>query len=87
MAARTFDGRQASDGRGIEELATRRIPAVRRGVRVGQGRTTLLETRAKKLVTDEAGTVVGPIAEDADGAFEIKAKSVILATGGWQCDK
>ena len=52
-----------------------------------KGGTTLLETRAKKLVTDEAGTVVGLIAEDAEGAFEIKAKSVILATGGWQCDK
>lgn len=52
-----------------------------------KGGTTLLETRAKQLVTDETGAVVGLIAEDASGAFEIKAKSVILATGGWQCDK
>ena len=52
-----------------------------------KGGTTLLSTRAKELVTDTNGAVVGLIAEDAEGAFEIKAKSVILATGGWQCDK
>lgn len=51
------------------------------------GGTTLLGTRAKKLVTNADGAVVGLIAEDANGPFEIAAGAVILATGGWQCDK
>lgn len=52
-----------------------------------KGGTTLLGTRATKLLTDESGAVVGLIAEDAEGPFTIAAKSAILATGGWQCDK
>lgn len=52
-----------------------------------KGGTTLLGTRAIKLTTDDAGAVTGLIAEDADGPFAITAKAVILATGGWQCDK
>lgn len=52
-----------------------------------KGGTTLLGTRAAKLITDDSGAVTGLIAEDADGPFSIKAKAVILATGGWQCDK
>ena len=52
-----------------------------------KGGTTLLGTRAVKLLADESGTVTGLVAEDADGPFAIAAKAVILATGGWQCDK
>ncbi len=52
-----------------------------------KGGTTLLGTRAVDLVVDEAGTVTGLVAEDAEGPFTIAAKAVILATGGWQCDK
>lgn len=52
-----------------------------------QGGTTLLSTRAVKLITDDAGTITGLIAENAEGPFAIKANAVILATGGWQCDK
>lgn len=54
---------------------------------VEKGGTTLLGTRAIKLLTDDAGAVTGLVAEDAEGPFAITAKAVILATGGWQCDK
>ena len=52
-----------------------------------KGGTTLTATRAVKVLTDETGKAVGLRAEDAEGVFDIEAKSVILATGGWQCDK
>lgn len=42
------------------------------------------ETAAKQLMTNQAGDVVGVIAEKADGTtLEITAKSVIMATGGY----
>ena len=52
-----------------------------------KGGTTLLSTRAIKLLTDESGAVTGLRVADAEGEYDIKAASVILATGGWQCDK
>lgn len=51
------------------------------------GGTTVLGTRVVDLVTDDKGLVSGVVAEDAEGRFIIKAKAVIIATGGWQMDK
>lgn len=51
------------------------------------GGQIMTQTRAKRLVTDEAGAVTGVVCEDAEGAaFTIKAGGVVLATGGWQND-
>ena len=50
------------------------------------GGTTLLSTTAVRLIVED-GKVVGLTAEDANEKFSIKAKAVIIATGGWQCDK
>lgn len=52
-----------------------------------KGGTTLTGTRAFKLVTDESGAVTGVLVHDAEGIYQINAKSVVLATGGWQCNK
>jgi fumarate reductase flavoprotein subunit len=46
------------------------------GVRV------LYQTKAKQLITDRAGKVVGVLAEAKGKELEITAKSVIIATGG-----
>ena len=44
----------------------------------------LLNTTAKKLVTDEAGAVTGAIVVDGDGmGIQIDAKAVVIATGGY----
>ena len=43
----------------------------------------LLEHAARHLLTDEAGRVVGVVAEDPGGETEIRAKAVVLATGGF----
>ncbi len=46
------------------------------------------QTRAEKLVTDNNGTVVGVIAKDNTGkTYNITAKAVILATGGYGNNK
>lgn len=42
----------------------------------------LIKTAAKKLIK-ENGKVVGVIAEDASGEVQVKAKAVIIATGGF----
>jgi succinate dehydrogenase/fumarate reductase flavoprotein subunit len=49
--------------------------------------TILYGTRAVKLLTDAQGKVSGILAEDKDRRFEIKAKGVILATGGYERNK
>ena len=41
-----------------------------------------LNTKGTSLVTDEAGAVVGAIAETDDAVITFEAKSVVLATGG-----
>ncbi|MCI8539776.1 MAG: FAD-binding protein [Oscillospiraceae bacterium] len=43
----------------------------------------LTETAAKHLLTDEKGAISGLIAEDPGGEVRIKAKAVVLATGGF----
>lgn len=53
----------------------------------GMGNAALLQTPAKSLITKD-GKVVGVIATDADGLeVTIKAKAVILATGGFGNNK
>ena len=42
-----------------------------------------LSTRGTKLLTNEAGDVIGAVVEDANGAYEIYAENVVLATGGF----
>ncbi|MBP1905324.1 fumarate reductase flavoprotein subunit [Paenibacillus turicensis] len=47
-----------------------------------------VETRAEKLITDENGTVVGVVAKDNTGkTYNIKAKAVIMASGGYGNNK
>ena len=51
------------------------------------GGQVLTETKAQKLLTDKAGDVVGVVAAKADGStVEIRAKAVIIATGGYAGD-
>lgn len=53
-----------------------------------QGGQVITETTAKKLMTNEAGDVIGVIAEKADGTtLEITAKGVVMATGGYAANK
>lgn len=42
-----------------------------------------LSTRGTRLLTNEAGDVIGAVVEDANGPYEIYADSVVLATGGF----
>lgn len=47
-----------------------------------------LETRAEKLITDESGAIVGVVAKDNTGkTYNITAKAVIMATGGYGNNK
>lgn len=52
------------------------------------GGKVITETTAKKLIKNENGDIVGVIAEKSDGTtLEIKADSVIMATGGYAANK
>lgn len=54
----------------------------------GKGGTVLTQTRVLRLVTDEAGTVVGIQAvKKGESPIFIKANSVILATGNFMVNK
>ena len=44
----------------------------------------LYETKAIRFLTNVRGEVIGLMARDKDGQFNIKAKSVILCTGGYE---
>ncbi len=47
-----------------------------------------LQTRAEKLITDDNGAVVGVVAKDNEGnSYNISAKAVIMATGGYGNNK
>ena len=48
------------------------------------GGTILYETKAVKVLTDDNGSVTGLKVQDARGRFDIKAKAVILCTGGYE---
>lgn len=47
----------------------------------------LLNTRAKKLLTDRDGRVTGVLAEGKDGEVRLNAKGVIMSTGGFLGNK
>ncbi|MDO8568385.1 MAG: FAD-dependent oxidoreductase, partial [Dehalococcoidales bacterium] len=49
-----------------------------------KGGKILFETKALKLLTNVKSEVTGVMAQDKDGRFNIKAKSVILCTGGYE---
>lgn len=53
------------------------------------GGTVLEETAATKLITDEDGRVTGAKVRPADGGstFTIRARAVVIATGGFQKNK
>jgi fumarate reductase flavoprotein subunit len=48
-----------------------------------KGVQILYKTSAKKLITNNKGTLRGVLAETIEGEFEIDAKAVVLATGGY----
>ena len=51
---------------------------------LGMGGKLMLQTRAQKLIRDDAGKVVGVRATDKDGnTVELTSKAVILASGGY----
>lgn len=52
-----------------------------------KGGTTLLSTKAVEILTDENGTPCGVKCTDANGPLSISAKQVVVATGGFQCNK
>lgn len=61
---------------------------VLRGKFLKDGGKLMLETPGTKLLTDKNGKVVGATAEDADGEkYNIKAKAVIIGTGGYANNK
>ena len=47
------------------------------------GGTVLCNTPAKELLTDEAGAVVGVLAEDPGGTVQISCKAVIVSSGAF----
>lgn len=54
---------------------------------VDAGGILLTSTNAVKVLTTDKGEACGLRVTDAEGAYEIAAKNVILATGGWQANK
>ena len=69
---------------GTEGTTIYRLLAQMKDKAIENGAVILLETPARELIMD-GDTIVGLIAEDAEGRLEIRAKKVILATGGF-CD-
>lgn len=53
----------------------------------GKGIPMLRKTRARKILVDDNGRVKGVKAEGEEGEVEIKAKSVIIATGGYASNR
>lgn len=73
---------RTKEGRGAGLIGPVEKAARDRGVEI------LLETPAKKLLTDEGGAVIGVEAQTKDGeTLRIKAKAVVLATGGFDRNK
>ncbi|MBP7222371.1 MAG: FAD-dependent oxidoreductase [Sedimentibacter sp.] len=76
------DGKVEQDGHGWAITQPLEKMAKEKGVEI------LLETPAKKLITDNNGTVTGIECEDAKGnKIIVNAKAVILATGGYDFNK
>lgn len=76
------DGKEEQDGHGWAMTQPLEKQARKKGVEV------LLETPAKKLITNDSGEVVGVECENADGqTVVINSNTVILATGGFDSNK
>ena len=76
------DGKVEQDGHGWAITQPLEKMAKEKGVEI------LLETPAKKLITDNKGTVTGIECEDSKGnKVIVNAKAVILATGGYDFNK
>ena len=76
------DGKEEQDGHGWAITQPLEAQARKMGVEI------LFETPAKKLLTNQAGDVVGIECENADGQTVIvNSKTVILATGGFDKNK
>lgn len=76
------DGKEEQDGHGWAITQPLEKQALAKGVEI------LLETPAKKLIIDNNGVVTGIECENADGnKVTINAKTVILATGGYDFNK
>ena len=52
-----------------------------------KGGTLVLNTIVTEILTDEAGAPCGVVATGPDGQVTVSAKSVVIATGGFQCNK
>lgn len=71
-------GNHRPKGRGLELMAALIKKAETMGVKI------LLRTQGQKILQDGSGKVSGVVAATRDGKkFEIKAKAVIIATGGF----
>lgn len=76
------DGKKEQDGHGWAITQPLEAAAKEKGVEI------LLETPAKKLIMDNNGTVTGIECENSLGdTIIVNAKSVILATGGYDLNK
>jgi len=53
----------------------------------GAGGTILVETALESAERDARGAVAGVRARGRDGAVEVKARAIVLATGGFQANK
>jgi len=51
------------------------------------GVEVLFSTRAKTILTDQSGSITGVVASNAQKEIKVKAKSVIIATGGYGGNK
>lgn len=69
----------ATSGAGVAKVLTKMVGERAIDLRLG--------TKATKLIVDENGAVTGAEVEVAGGSYAIKAKSVILATGGFTFNK
>jgi succinate dehydrogenase/fumarate reductase flavoprotein subunit len=47
------------------------------------GTSILLDTPMIRLLANQGNEIVGVLAEGPNGAFRVRAKAVVLATGGW----
>lgn len=74
---------------GIENVGGQRGVLAKRQTELCKelGVKILLKTPARELITDKNGKVVGVVAESRDNIYRIKAKCVILSTGGFLGNK
>ncbi|MCX7982319.1 MAG: FAD-dependent oxidoreductase [Syntrophales bacterium] len=61
--------------------------ATLKSIFIQKGGKIFFATKAKQLILNDAGTVAGVRAQDAQGLKDFQAKAVILATGGYSANK